>query len=179
MWAASTGPTPKMAQSARRRGSMRASWHVTVEQLDLLVDRADDREHRLDARARGRGQGERGCPALTGDGQQPAAQNPAPVTVTGSTAVPKGDIKNGNVTMPTMTNPPVTPIEGAPDCPGSSWTESITDMAFTSATITLFQDSNENGTFEAGELVLTVNCTFNPPTSNGVVPESGFTCTVS
>ena len=48
-------------------------------------------------------------------------------------------------------------------------------MAFTSATIKLFQDSNENGTFEdPGELVLTVNCTFNPPTSNGPVPASGF-----
>jgi hypothetical protein len=43
--------------------------------------------------------------------------------------------------------------------------------------ITLFQDSNANGTFEAGELVLTVNCTFDPPTSNGPVPESNFTCT--
>jgi hypothetical protein len=50
-------------------------------------------------------------------------------------------------------------------------------MAFTSATITLFQDANANGTFEAGELVLTVNCTFSPATSNGAVPSSGFTCT--
>jgi hypothetical protein len=31
--------------------------------------------------------------------------------------------------------------------------------------------------FEVGELVLTVNCTFSPPTSNGAVPSSGFTCT--
>ena len=43
-------------------------------------------------------------------------------------------------------------------------------MASTSATITLSQDSNANGIFEAGELVLTVNCTFSPPTSNGAVP---------
>jgi hypothetical protein len=50
-------------------------------------------------------------------------------------------------------------------------------MAFTSATITLFQDSNANGTFEPGELVLTVNCSFSPSTSNGPVPTSGFTCT--
>jgi hypothetical protein len=49
-------------------------------------------------------------------------------------------------------------------------------MAFTSATIRLFQDANDNGMFEEGELVLTVNCTFSPPTSNGAVPRSGFTC---
>jgi hypothetical protein len=110
---------------------------------------------------------------------RPLGQNPAEVDVTGSTAVPAEDIKNGNVTISTTTNPPVTPVAGAPDCPNPNWTENITDMAFTSATITLFQDSNENGMFEAGELVLTVSCTFSPPTSNGGVPASGFTCTVS
>jgi hypothetical protein len=73
--------------------------------------------------------------------------------------VPVSDIKNGNVTITTVTNPPITPIAGAPDCPNRQWTEAITDLAFTSATITVFQDSNANDTFEAGELVLTVNCT--------------------
>jgi hypothetical protein len=110
---------------------------------------------------------------------QPPGQNPAEAVVSGSTAVPAEDIKNGNVTIATVTNPPVTPIPGAPDCPNPQWTENITDMAFTSATITLFQDANENGTFEAGELVLTVNCTFSPATSNGAVPRSGFTCTTA
>jgi hypothetical protein len=110
---------------------------------------------------------------------RPPGQNPASVDVTGSTAVPAGDIKNGNVTIATTTNAPVTPVAGAPDCPNSQWIENITDMAFTSATITLFQDANANGTFEAGELVLTVNCTFSPPTSNGSVPQSGFTCTTA
>jgi hypothetical protein len=108
---------------------------------------------------------------------QPPGQNPAEVDVTGSTAVPRGDIKNGNVTILTTTSPPTTPIPGAPDCPNPQWTENITDMAFTSATIRLFQDSNENGTFEAGELVLTVNCTFSSPTSNGSV--TGFSCTTA
>jgi hypothetical protein len=110
---------------------------------------------------------------------RPPGHNPASVDVTGSTAVPAGDIKNGNVTITTTTDPPVTPIAGAPDCPNTSWIENITDMAFTSATITLFQDANENGTFDSGELVLTVNCTFSPPTSNGPVPSSGFTCTTA
>ena len=105
---------------------------------------------------------------------QPPGQNPAPVDVTGATAVPAGDIKNGNVTIATTTSPPVTPIPGAPDCPNPRWTEAITDMAFTSATISLFQDANGDGNFDAGELVLTVSCTFSAPTSNGSV--SGFTC---
>jgi hypothetical protein len=110
---------------------------------------------------------------------QPPGQNPAEVDVTGSTALPAEDIKNGNVTIATTTSPPVTPIQGAPDCPNPQWTENITDMAFTSATITLFQDSNEDGVFAADELVLTVTCTFSPATSNGAVPRSGFTCTTS
>jgi hypothetical protein len=110
---------------------------------------------------------------------QPPGQNPAPVTLTGSTAIPAGDIKNGNVTITTKTNAPVSPIPGAPGCPNSMWTETITDVAFTSATIQLFQDSNGNGTFDTGELVITVNVTFSPPTSNGSVPESGFTFTTS
>lgn len=110
---------------------------------------------------------------------QPPGQNPAEATVSGSTAVPAGDIKNGNVTISTVTGAPVTPIPGAPDCPNPRWTENITDMAFTSATIQLFQDANGNGTFDSGELVLTVNCTFSPATSNGVVPRSGFTCTTA
>jgi hypothetical protein len=108
--------------------------------------------------------------------QQPPGQNPAEANVSGATAVPAGDIKNGNVTIATTTSPPVTPIPGAPDCPGTNWTETITDMAFTSATIRLFQDANANGTFEPGELVLTVSCTFSSPTSNGPVPSGNVSC---
>jgi hypothetical protein len=103
-------------------------------------------------------------------------QNPAPTTTSGGTAVPASDIKNGNVTIATVTNPPVTPIPGAPGCPNPNWTESIDDIAFTSATIKLSQDQDANGSFET--LVLTVICTFSPPTSDGSVPSSGFTCTV-
>jgi hypothetical protein len=117
-----------------------------------------------------------------GGQHQAPGQNPAETTVTGSTAVPASDIKNGNVTITTKTNAPVTPIpSSSPDfsCPNPNWTEDITDMAFTSATITVFQDSNANGTFEASELVLTVKCTFNSPTSNGPVPAGNYSCTES
>src|SRR6266536_1589781 len=111
---------------------------------------------------------------------QPPGQNPAPVTTTGATPVNAGDIKNGNVTITTTTARPTTPIPGAPDCPNPLWTETITGVAFTSAMIQLFQDQTAGtGTFGRWEtLVLTVNCTFSPPTSNGPVPSSSFTCSV-
>jgi hypothetical protein len=102
---------------------------------------------------------------------QPAGQNPAPVTVSGGEAIPASEIKNGNTPFDVTTEPPVTPIEGAPGCPNSNWIEDITDLSFTSATMTVEQPP--------GTLVLTVSCTFSSPTSNGLVPGSNVSCTSS
>lgn len=99
---------------------------------------------------------------------QPPGQNPAPITVTGSEAIPASEIKNGNVAFNVSTNPPKSPIPGAPDCPNTQWTETITDLSFTSATLTVQQP--------AGTTVLTASCTFNPATRNGAVPKSSVTC---
>jgi len=63
------------------------------------------------------------------------------------------------------TQPP--PIPGAPDCPNPRWTEAITDLAFTSAVITVTQ---------GGATVLTITCTVSPPTTNGGVPPRSVTC---
>ena len=103
------------------------------------------------------------------------------MTVVGATPVPAGDIKNGNVTITTTTDEPWTPVPGAPGCSNTNWREDITDVSFTSATIRLFQDQTAaDGTFGRWEtLVITVNCTFSPATSDGPVPSSGFTCTVA
>ncbi len=104
-------------------------------------------------------------------GNASPGQNPAPITVTGSQAIPGSEIKNGTTPFSVTTQAPDPTIAGAPDCPNPNWTESIDDLAFTSATITVEQP--------VGTLVLTVVCTFNPHTSDGSVPGGTVSCTSS
>ncbi len=72
---------------------------------------------------------------------QPAGQNPAVVTLTGVQQIPSGSVINGNVAFNVSTGGPTTPVAGAPQCPGSNWTEDITDVVFSgfSSTITVYQ----------------------------------------
>jgi hypothetical protein len=102
-------------------------------------------------------------------GTQAPGQNPAEVTVSGSQSIPSEQIKNGNVAFNVTTVAPVTPIPGAPGCPNPNWRQDITDLSFTTATITVEQP--------AGTVVLTVTCTFSEPTTNGAVPRGDVTCT--
>jgi len=106
----------------------------------------------------------------TNGGQHQApGQNPAPVAVSATPqSIPAGAIKNGNASFSVTTNPPTSPIPGAPDCPNSNWTENITDLAFTSAVITVEQP--------AGTVARTLSCTFNPQTVNGPVAAQTVTC---
>jgi hypothetical protein len=104
-------------------------------------------------------------------GNQAPGQNPAEVTVSGSQSIPASEIKNGNTSFNVTTVAPASPIPGAPGCPNPNWTQVITDLSFTSATITVEQP--------AGTVVLTVQCTFSKPTTNGAVPGRNVTCTSS
>ena len=99
---------------------------------------------------------------------QAPGQNPAPVTLTGTQSIPASKIKNGEVSFGVTTEGPVSPVPGAPDCPSVHWTELITDVAFTSATITVEQP--------AGTTVLQVTCRFSPATTNGSVPSRNVSC---
>jgi hypothetical protein len=104
-------------------------------------------------------------------GNEAPGQNPAPITVSGSQAIPASEVKNGTTPFDVTTAAPPSIIAGAPDCPNPNWTEQITDLSFTSATITVEQP--------VGTVVLTLVCTFTPPTSDGSVPKADVSCTSS
>jgi hypothetical protein len=66
-------------------------------------------------------------------------QNPAAVNVRGSESIPASEIKNGNVSFNVTTSPPDQPTAAEAGCPNNNWTADITDLDFTSATITVRQ----------------------------------------
>ena len=105
-----------------------------------------------------------------GGGTQPPGQNPVAITVgSGQVSIPSGQIKNGNVSFEVTTLPPPPTIDGAPGCPNPQWTERITNVAFTSASLSVNQ---------AGQALSLdgASCTFAPQTADGAVPSGTVSC---
>jgi hypothetical protein len=113
----------------------------------------------------------RGIPTATctnQGGNQAPGQNPAEVVLTGFVPIPEGYLKNGTTPFLVKTDMPVTPVIGAPDCPNPNWTEDIVDVAFTFATITVYQP--------IGTAVLTVDCSIVPASSDGQIGSRFVDC---
>jgi hypothetical protein len=92
-------------------------------------------------------------------------QNPVAVNVSGSVFIPSSQLSNGNVPYTVSTVAPPVPSPEQAGCPNDSWSVVDFNVTYTSATITVFQDSNgQNGIFDApGTQVLTQTFTFSPP----------------
>ncbi len=78
-------------------------------------------------------------------GRQPRGQNKpnkGHLTLTGSQTIAAGEIKNGHATFDLATTTAAERTARELGCPNNKWSATITDVSFTSATITVLQHGN-------------------------------------
>jgi hypothetical protein len=110
------------------------------------------------------GTGNAQCQNPGGSSKVPG-QNPVAVSVSGSVLIPDDRITNGNVGFTVSTVAPAKPSPTEAGCPTDKWTVVGFSVTYTSATLTVAQDSNgQNDAFDPpGTVVLTATFTFSPP----------------
>jgi hypothetical protein len=72
-------------------------------------------------------------------GNAAPGQNKVPLTLSGSQTISAGEVKNGNVSFDLTTAGPTQPTAQQAGCPNGNWSATVTDVQFSSATITVVQ----------------------------------------
>jgi len=93
----------------------------------------------------------------TNPGGQEKVPGQNPATVSGALTIPGSEIKNGTLSFSVQT---ATDVPGAPACPNGGWTQSITALSVTSATLTFAQSGGDASS---------LNRTCTAPSHHGVV----------